>query len=296
LGAATTAPTTRPATAAPASVAAASTAANGPTVSTSSAGYFVGPTGLTLYTFDKDTAGKSNCGPGQCATNWPALVLPSGGSISVGTGLTASDFATVARDDGTTQVAFRNIPLYYFAGDQNPGDKNGDGVGGIWHLATTASQLPSSSSAPSAAASAAASGPAGSAAMCTDAKYQLVPCPSGAAASPAAMDVSVSTAGYLVGPNGMTLYPFDKDTTPNASSCTGQCLVNWPALTIAAGATPTIGTGLDQEDFTTFTRTDASANQVAYYGKPLYFFAADTAPGQTNGDGVGNIWHLAKPQ
>src|SRR3954454_22312461 len=78
-GAATTAPTARPATAAPASVApasAASSAAAGPTVSASTEGFFVGPNGNTLYTFDKDTANTSNCGVVQCATNWPALVVP----------------------------------------------------------------------------------------------------------------------------------------------------------------------------------------------------------------------------
>src|SRR4030095_2667287 len=93
-------------------------------------------------TFDKDSLGTSNCS-GDCAGSWPALTVTSADAISVGTGLTATDFCTVHRSDhGALQVAFKQIPLYYFAGDNAVGDVNGDGVGGVWHLATTASTLP----------------------------------------------------------------------------------------------------------------------------------------------------------
>jgi len=285
-------PTAAPATAAPASAAA------GPTVSISSAGYLVGPTGLTLYTFDKDTANTSNCQTGQCVQNWPALVAPSG-TLSLGTGLTASDFSTLTRTDGSAQVTFKTIPLYNFAGDSAPGDKNGDGVGGIWHVATTSSTLPVASIGPSAPA---VSGPpassGGGSQVCYNSKYQVVPCPSsGAAGSPSAgLDVTVSPAGYLVGPNGHTLYVFANDKGADASACTGDCLANWPALTVAAGATTTIGSGLDQEDFKTFARSDDSSNQVEYYGKPLYYYAGDSAPGDTKGDGLFGLWTEAKPQ
>ena len=58
----------------------------------------------------------------------------------------------------------------------------------------------------------------------------------------------------------------------------------------------TPGTGLDAADFTTFVRTDDSTTQVAYYAKPLYYFAGDTAAGDTNGASVSPSWHLAQPQ
>lgn len=174
-------PTVAPpaATVAPSSPAA---AAAGPTVSVSSDGYFVGPNGLTLYTFDKDAADTSNCQSGQCLQNWPALTA-AGGAISLGTGLTASDFNTITRTDGSSQVTFKGIPLYFFAGDAAPGDKHGDGVGGIWHLATTSSTVPAAGGA-SPAASAPASAPAGTPAgstdgqICYDRRYQPVPCAS----------------------------------------------------------------------------------------------------------------------
>jgi predicted lipoprotein with Yx(FWY)xxD motif len=83
--------------------------------------------------------------------------------------------------------------------------------------------------------------------------------------------------------NGMTVYTFDKDVAGSGvSNCTGGCLTNWPALTIAAGDTPTGGAGVTGA-LGTITRTDNGATQVTYDGKPLYFFANDKAPGDTNG-------------
>jgi len=96
--------------------------------------YLVGPTGMTLYTFANDTEGTSNCS-GQCLENWPALLVPEGQDP------TAADAAdgtldVFVRDDGTRQVTYDGLPLYYFARDTAPGDITGDGVGGVWDLAT----------------------------------------------------------------------------------------------------------------------------------------------------------------
>ena len=63
--------------------------------------------------------------------------------ITVGPGLDLAEFTAITRDDGTNQVTFKLIPLYYFAGDSAAGDTNGEGVGGVWHLATPTSTLPS---------------------------------------------------------------------------------------------------------------------------------------------------------
>ena len=83
---------------------------------------------MTLYTFDKDSAGKSACN-GTCAANWPALTAAPGSAAS-------GDWTVVTRDDGTTQWAYKGKPLYTFAKDTKPGDANGDGVfNGAWHIA-----------------------------------------------------------------------------------------------------------------------------------------------------------------
>jgi len=92
-------------------------------------GVYVGPNGMTLYTFDRDTmgSGKSVCN-GQCATNWPPL-MASGSSMSSG------DWTVVTRDDGTKQWAYRGKPVYYWVKDTKPGDRTGDGVNNAWRIA-----------------------------------------------------------------------------------------------------------------------------------------------------------------
>ena len=83
--------------------------------------------------------------------------------------------------------------------------------------------------------------------------------------------------------NQMTLYMFDKDVAGSGTSnCTGGCLATWPALTIAAGDTPTGEAGVTGT-LGTIVRTDTGATQVTYDGLPLYFFSNDKAPGDTNG-------------
>ena len=113
-------------------------------------------------------------------------------------------------------------------------------------------------------------------------------------ASTAVVGVSGSdSSAYLVGPTGMTLYLFAKDTA-GTSNCTGQCLGSWPALTVPAGLAPTAvkaATGA----LALITRTDMNTPQVTYKGEPLYYFAGDSVPGDTKGDGVGGVWKLAKP-
>lgn len=87
--------------------------------------------GRTLYGFMNDTDGVPTC-VDACAANWPALVVT--GDITVGAGLDASDFTTVARTDGGMQVKVGDQPLYRFANDTAAGDTNGQGVGGVWFV------------------------------------------------------------------------------------------------------------------------------------------------------------------
>ena len=92
-------------------------------------GVLVGPNGMTLYTFDKDTAGsgKSTCN-GPCAINWPPLMVSQGDSAS-------GDYSIVTRDDGSKQWAVKGKPVYYWIKDSKPGDKTGDGVNKVWQVA-----------------------------------------------------------------------------------------------------------------------------------------------------------------
>jgi predicted lipoprotein with Yx(FWY)xxD motif len=95
----------------------------------------IGPTGLSLYLFANDSDGVSNCS-GQCLTNWPALTVPEGQDPTAVASATGALGVITRGDDGTFQVTYNGLPLYYFAGDSLPGETNGDGVGGVWSLAT----------------------------------------------------------------------------------------------------------------------------------------------------------------
>ena len=94
--------------------------------------------------------------------------------------------------------------------------------------------------------------------------------------------------GVLVGPNGMTLYTFDRDAAGSGkSACNGPCATNWPPLMAAGSAA---GSG----DWTVVTRDDGG-RQWAYKGKPVYYWAKDAKPGDRTGDNFNNVWRLARP-
>ncbi|MGB3425924.1 MAG: hypothetical protein WBF84_14665 [Castellaniella sp.] len=109
---------------------AASATAQAQAPATAMNGMLVGPNQMTLYVFDKDTAGsgKSVCN-GGCAANWPPLMTAAGASAT-------GDWSVVARDDGSKQWAYKGRPLYYWSKDAKPGDKTGDGLlDNAWHTA-----------------------------------------------------------------------------------------------------------------------------------------------------------------
>ncbi len=83
--------------------------------------------GMTLYTFDKDAVGVSNCYD-KCAVNWPPLFATEGAAAE-------GDFTIVERTDGTKMWAYKGWPLYLWIKDEKPGDTTGDGVGEVWHTA-----------------------------------------------------------------------------------------------------------------------------------------------------------------
>lgn len=97
---------------------------------------------------------------------------------------------------------------------------------------------------------------------------------------------SPTLGSYFSDLKGMTLYTFAKDTA-GVSTCTGQCLVTWPAY-VAPSATGNFPTGI-----TVITRSDSTL-QYAWKGMPLYYFSGDKAAGDTKGQGVGGVWSVAK--
>ena len=114
-----------------------------------------------------------------------------------------------------------------------------------------------------------------------------------AAAAGGTVDSASSPLGQiLVAKNGMTLYMFASDRN-GKSSCSGPCAKFWPPYT----GSPKAGSGLDASLLGTTTRSDG-VDQITYDGHPLYTYAGDPAPGDTNGQGVntfGALWWVVAP-
>lgn len=216
--------------------------------------HLVDGNGRSLYYFAKDVP----AGRTQAAvSNCDAgclAVWPVFDADTVSTGISAADVGQITRSDGSTQTTYLGFPLYYYAGDVAAGDTRGEGVGGIWYVVHV----------------------------------------------PAYSVTLLSKAGesgtYLTDGAGRSLYAFALDTvgtatTPPVTACTSAgCLANWPIFAVNPFTAPS---GLAATDFTEYTRADG-AIQAAYKGHPLYYYAGDAAPGETNGRSVPN-WRTVNP-
>ena len=98
--------------------------------------YLTGEDGKTLYIFHKDVAnsGKSACGAGACLDNWPPFTVEDKSQLKADSGVTGA-LDVITRDDGSKQVTYKGLPLYYFAGDKAAGDTNGAAINN-WSVAT----------------------------------------------------------------------------------------------------------------------------------------------------------------
>lgn len=218
--------------------------------------------GMTLYIFDKDTTGTSNCTSSQCMTNWPPLVAD-------GTAVAQKPFTIITRTDGNKQWALRDKPLYFFVGDTAAGDVKGEGVAGVWHVAGYVPVQTNQASLNNA-----------------DGEYLVA---SGKVLVGMPTD-STNTAfvSSSLDRDAFSLYTFDNDT-PGVSNCNGGCLAAWPPLLADDGDEA-------EAPYSIITRamgTNPAAKQWAYQGMPLYFYIGDTAAGQTTGKALPK-WHLAR--
>jgi predicted lipoprotein with Yx(FWY)xxD motif len=210
--------------------------------------------GKTLYYFTPDTATTSAC-TSACAQNWPPL-LSTGSSAPTGdTSLTGK--LTAQSTANGNQVEYNGHPLYTFVSDTAPGQTNGEGLLGKWFVATADLAVGSSSS------------------------NVLV--------KTATATVKGQSQTILTDAQGKTLYYFTPDTA-TTSACTGACAQNWPPLLVTGSAAPTGVTSLTGK---LTAQTTTNGNQVEYNGHLLYTFANDTAPGQTNGEGLLGKWFVA---
>ena len=325
--------------------------------------------GRTLYLLIEDERNRSNCGEG-CTQTWPPLLIE--GDASAGEGVTQQVLKSIRRDDGSNQVAYNGWPLYYFSGDETPGDAEGQNSGGIWFVVSIYggpkqnNALVKVSEHPELGA------------ILTDANNRTLylftvderdktNCLHGCAmAWPPLVTVGDSTADELIaderldtvtrldgseqityngwplyyyvlderagdikgqnsglnwyvvstygGPiqsnavvrtddhpelgtilteaSGRTVYLFTLDER-DESLCTAGCALAWPPL-LTVGS-PMVEEGVAGRSLDIIRREDGYF-QVTYDGQPLYYFAPDETPGDTGGQGVGDVWFVVSPE
>jgi predicted lipoprotein with Yx(FWY)xxD motif len=230
--------------------------------------FLVDGNGLTLYIFTKDGPDQSNC-DASCLAKWPPLHTQ--GTPMLGSGVNASKIGSATLADGTRIVTYDHRPLYYFANDSKPGDMAGQGVGGVWFVIS-----PSGAEIDNSGQLASASTPA----------------PEAASSEPTIDVASRPSLGqYLVDGKGFTLYIFTKDGS-DQSNCNASCLAKWPPL-LTEGS-PILGVGTDDSKIGSTLLADGR-RIVTYNHMPLYYYAGDANPGDTNGQGVGSVWYVINP-
>ncbi|MFE9445489.1 SCO0930 family lipoprotein [Streptomyces sp. NPDC006602] len=212
--------------------------------------------GLTLYRFDEDTAEPPKSNcDGDCATAWPPVPADD---AEAGAGVDEALLGEVTRADGSKQLTIGGWPAYRYAKDTKAGDVAGQGVGGKWY----------------------ALAPDGK-------KAKLADLPG------LSTRKDPELGEIVVDKNGHTVYRFLKDTAwPDPiSACTGACLEKWPAV---APVDINDTEGVQKKGYMNFTRPDGVKQQTINCW-PIYTFAGDKKPGDTNGQGVGGTWYAAAP-
>lgn len=150
---------------------------------------------------------------------------------------------------------------------------------------------PAASSSASGTAESSEAGEYGSSASASPSGTPMTASPTASMAPTVVKTAQNATLGtILTDSSGRTLYVYKNDSM-NVSNCTGACAQNWPPLTTTG--TPSLASGVPGT-LGTITRGDGS-KQVTYNGMPLYTFKADSNPGDTKGQGIGNVWHVATP-
>ena len=210
--------------------------------------------GLTLYYYSEDKRGS---GTSVCTGGCATAWPPLAAPVKAPAGVRLPGaLGMITRPGGVRQVTINGFPVYLYAGDKAPGQDTGNGVEGSWHVI----KIPS--------AAAAATGRA------------------------AALKTESTRAGtVLASSRGLTLYYYSEDKPHSGKSvCTGACAMAWPPLAAPVKAPA----GIRLPGKIGFITRPNGVRQVTLNGYPLYFYAADKAPGQAKGNGIQGSWHVIK--
>ena len=107
----------------------------------------------------------------------------------------------------------------------------------------------------------------------------------------ATVTINGQSKTVLTNAKGLTLYYFTSDSATQ-SALSRNCLRVWPPLLFSGSGGPTSSTSLSGK---LSVQTDVNGNQIEYNGHPLYTFSGDSAPGQTNGEGLYGVWFVVTP-
>src|SRR5438105_8105445 len=107
----------------------------------------------------------------------------------------------------------------------------------------------------------------------------------------ATVTINGQSKTVLTNAKGLTLYYFTSDSATQ-SALSRNCLRVWPPLLFGGSGGPTSSTSLSGK---LSVQTDVNGNQIEYNGHPLYTFSGDSAPRQTNGEGLYGVWFVATP-
>ena len=227
--------------------------------------------GMTLYAFTNDVEAQSTC-YGTCAEAWPpVLVAPD---FIVSPGLDSGIFATTVRDDGATQLVAGKFPLYRFAADSKPGDVTGQTSGDVWFAVDLQGRI-IESPLPEVGGEQAEGG-----------AEPTEPVDIGPVVGLADTDL-----GQVVSDtDGFVLYLFLPDEA-GEPTCAGGCAGVWPPLLVEGGIELLADAGIDSSLLSTVPHPDGGT-QLKIGKWPLYYFAADEAAGQTNGQASGGEWFV----
>lgn len=210
------------------------------------------PDGLTLYAHEGETTDNLVC-EGQCLGDWTPYLLENGEEVAAPPEVTemGGTLTAFARQGNQLQVAYNDMPLYYWKEDRIRGEALGNGHDGTGFAVSV--------------------GPT----------FRIAQHP--------------SFGQILVGPNGMTLYTFERDQG-DRYECAEGCAQHFPPLVVTGPvqAPPGLEAAADKferdpDDF------HAARQQVMFKGKPLYYSSRDERPGDVRGHGIAGLWTVAQP-
>jgi predicted lipoprotein with Yx(FWY)xxD motif len=226
------------------------------------AGVLENHAGRTLYSLSIEKGAKLHCVSKACLTLWLPVLVPTSTKTIVVASTVKGKIGFVARSKTLKQVTVNSYPVYTFKGDTGPNQSNGEAVaadGGTWAMLHAAAKT--------------------------------------AAATPVAPLLQSGTAGVYTGTlenaAHRTLYVLSVEKG-GTLHCLGSCLSFWPPLLVTA-ATKSIAVSAAVKGKIGFV-TRGSAKQVTFNSYPVYTYAGDSGPFQSNGENLmadGGTWDIA---